>query len=272
MKEVKDKNLQFVIDHYRDKMFETHKGLSNVKLRIGKKKKNYNIYILAGIAASIMIFFAVFFKREVLLHKTNIVASHEVIKCVLPDSTIVFLSPGSSLSYIDNDFNNEHRSVTMKGKAYFSVSKKDNIPFLVCGQHSVTKVLGTKFQINENTNDKATEIYVISGKVFFSSARESNNGVVLTKGMKANLINNELTPIVTLDLLPNPIAWTNGTFIYDETPVDVVLKELSSFYNVELQPTGIDKKITGKFKTKSLEDILEIIEESLDVKIRKKTD
>ncbi|MCS2372210.1 DUF4974 domain-containing protein [Phocaeicola vulgatus] len=90
--------------------------------------------------------------------------------------------------------------------------------------------------------------------------------------MKAHLINNELTPIVTLDLLPNPIAWTNGTFIYDETPVDVVLKELSSFYNVELQPTGIDKKITGKFKTKSLEDILEIIEESLDVKIRKKTD
>ncbi|MCS2372208.1 hypothetical protein NXV03_21065 [Phocaeicola vulgatus] len=51
MKEVKDKNLQFVIDHYRDKMFETHKGLSNVKLRIGKKKKNYNIYILAGIAS-----------------------------------------------------------------------------------------------------------------------------------------------------------------------------------------------------------------------------
>lgn len=270
MKELKDDDLQFVIDNYRDKMFDTHSGLSKVKERIKKKRdKIYNLYILAGIAASILIIVGFFFSKEIGTHKTNIVANSKVIKYILPDSTVVFLSPGSSLSYMENDFKNQNRNVTMKGKAYFSVSKHERIPFLVSGQHSVTKVLGTEFQIEENLSDSTTEIYVISGRVLFASTIESDKGVILTEGMKAHLVNKDSSPVVEFAPTPNPLAWANGIFVYNETPIDVVLNELSDFYNVQLQSTGTNKKITGRFRLGSLDEILEVIEESLRIKIKK---
>lgn len=48
-----------------------------------------------------------------------------------------------------------------------------------------------------------------------------------------------------------------------------VLKELSDFYGVRLATSETDKKITAEFKADDLDNILEIMEKTLEVKIEK---
>ena len=62
----------------------------------------------------------------------------------------------------------------------------------------------------------------------------------------------------------------NGSFIFDNTPLPKVLEELSKFYKVKLVANKTDKRLTANFKDKNLDEIIEIIEKVLNVKIEKK--
>ena len=69
--------------------------------------------------------------------------------------------------------------------------------------------------------------------------------------------------------LPNPAAWATGYFRYEATPLAVVLEERSAYYGVSLSAPADGKSLTGEFSTESLDDILELIEQALEVKIEK---
>lgn len=61
-----------------------------------------------------------------------------------------------------------------------------------------------------------------------------------------------------------------GSFIFDNTPLPKVLEELSKFYKVKLVVNKTDRRLTASFKDKSLDEIIEIIEKVLNVRIEKK--
>lgn len=271
MKDLEDKSLQFVLDNYRKGMFDTRKALDKItREERNRHPENRFMYYVSGLVASVLMMVGgyLFFRTSEEL-ATNIVSSNEVVRCILPDSTVVILAPGSTLSYLPEDFEESKRNVKMKGKAYFSVTRDRKLPFLVYGQHSATKVLGTKFQINEQRPDSITEIYVISGQVYFSSLLKKGEGLVLTKGMEAVLAFNESRPHITGPSTLNPSAWAENVFVYNDAPVMDVLKELSDFYGVRLATSETDKKITAEFKADDLNNILEIMEKTLEVKIEK---
>lgn len=271
MKDLEDKSLQFVLDNYKKGMFDTRKALEKItKEKPVKQSRNLFMYYASGLVASVLILVGgyVFFRTSEEL-ATNIVSSNEVVRCILPDSTVVILAPGSTLSYLPEDFEEKNRNVKMKGKAFFSVTRDKKSPFLVYGQHSATKVLGTKFQINEQRPDSITEIYVVSGQVYFSSLLKEGEGLVLIKGMEAALAFNESKPRITEPSTLNPSAWAENVFVYNDAPVMDVLKELSDFFGVKLATSETDKKITAEFRADDLDNILEIMEKTLEVKIKK---
>lgn len=57
------------------------------------------------------------------------------------------------------------------------------------------------------------------------------------------------------------------TFHFDDTPLSEVLRQLSSHYGVQLTAADIDKHLTGDFAADSLDVIIGMIEEVLDVEI-----
>ena len=61
-----------------------------------------------------------------------------------------------------------------------------------------------------------------------------------------------------------------GSFIFDNAPLPKVLEELSRFYKVKLVANKTDRRLTASFKDKNLDEIIEIIEKVLNVKIEKK--
>ena len=138
--------------------------------------------------------------------------------------------------------------------------------FSVKNDRAIVKVLGTKFQLAHT--DSVTSVWVQSGKVSFSCS-EGRESLVLTQGMSAILASHSLIPERIEQKMPNITAWQSGYFVYDDTPLETVLRELSHYYGVKLSATEKSKSLTGRFPTDNLDEIIEIIESTLGIKIEK---
>lgn len=77
-------------------------------------------------------------------------------------------------------------------------------------------------------------------------------------------------PVAVHAVSPNPLAWATGKFIYRNTPIDEVLKELSFYYGTQLYTSEHERTITGEFKTDNLGEIIALIEKTLDIRIIQK--
>lgn len=77
-------------------------------------------------------------------------------------------------------------------------------------------------------------------------------------------------PVAVHAVSPNPSAWATGKFIYRNTPIDEVLKELSLYYGTLLYASEHERTITGEFKTDDLGEIIALIEKTLDIKTTQK--
>ena len=60
-----------------------------------------------------------------------------------------------------------------------------------------------------------------------------------------------------------------ASFHFDDTPLPDVLNELSTYYGVTLTASDSTRHLTGDFSGETLDDILSMIEEVLDVEIKK---
>ncbi|CAG5011639.1 hypothetical protein DYBT9275_04990 [Dyadobacter sp. CECT 9275] len=117
----------------------------------------------------------------------------QAISLVLDDKSVVTLSPGSRIVY-PAKFNSSVRDVQLTGDAFFEIARNPQVPFYVYSGRLITRVLGTSFRIKTNTQNKALEVEVVTGKVsVFENKRAFNkmdsaaidHGVVLTPNQRA---------------------------------------------------------------------------------------
>lgn len=268
MSHSEDKHLDFVLKHYKEGTFDTQKAIERFKDAQGIKPaapRRLPNFLIYGISAAAAVVLGVFlFMNYNSRQWTEITANAAQETFMLPDSSCVTLTKGSSVSY---RMKAEGRQVKMEGKAYFDVAKDESRPFEVDADGAFVRVLGTEFMVDA-TASKAT-VYVAEGKVLF--ARNSRaEGVILTEGMGAELIEDEEIPQIQEVADANQIAWQRGSFIFDQTPLKDVLDCLSKHYGVSFAATDLSKKLSGEFYTDDLDLIIELIESALDVTIIKK--
>jgi len=87
--------------------------------------------------------------------------SNEKKEFVLSDGTTIILEPRSELK-LAKDFGSKTRKVYFTGKAFFSVAKNKNLPFIVDAKGFKVQVLGTQFTLDQKENNK---VYLKEGKV-----------------------------------------------------------------------------------------------------------
>ena len=83
---------------------------------------------------------------------------------LLPDSTKVWMDPGSSILFA-NDFDKD-RTVRLSGSSLFEVSKHEGSTFRVCIDKAIIEVKGTSFLVKQNKN-KQNEITLFNGEIEF---------------------------------------------------------------------------------------------------------
>jgi transmembrane sensor len=93
---------------------------------------------------------------------------------VLPDSSRVFLNINSKLTYPKN-FIAAVRKVELHGEGFFEVEHKDKQAFEVKCRNSITRVLGTSFNVKGYDLDKEVEVTVLTGLVELCGAESVNS-------------------------------------------------------------------------------------------------
>lgn len=273
MKDIEKKCLQFVLRYYKPGAWDTQKAIRRFEQQNGiATKSNRTTYWYSGVAATILLFILSGIYVYNMDTNTNddwtmLAADNSTVTYTLPDNTVVTLSPYATLSYQPATFTQKSRQVNMSGKIYFVVHRDEKHPFEVNGSLSHVKVLGTRFQVNDLV--KSASVCVVSGKVLFT-AKGQEEGVILTKGMEAELMVGKNKPSLLASRNINQTAWATGIFVFDRTPLSTVLKDLSDFYHVQLTSEDSDKMLSGEFETTDLEKIIDLIENVLHVNIQKK--
>jgi ferric-dicitrate binding protein FerR (iron transport regulator) len=269
MKELEEKCWHFVLHHYQQGRFDTAAALRKVKGECIPPSRTSlsGWYRLAGVAALLALCVGtyLYFTRTA-SQWVRLTASATVEQFLLPDSTCVTLSPHASLTYDASRYGKPDRNVQMSGRIFFSVRHDEQAPFCVqAGDAATVRVLGTQFEVRESAD--STAVYVTSGRVRFAARDDAEGGLILTRGMAAVLTPGSDTPTLRTSATPNPSAWALGTFVYEDTPIPVVLDELSAYFGVRLMASDPSKRLSAEFDADRLEDILALIEQTLEITI-----
>ena len=130
-------------------------------------------------------------------------------------------------------------------------------------------MLGTAFEFDEMSREGEPVVYVTEGRVAFA-VKETYGGIFLYPGMAASLKDGAGMPEEMHPDVPNPAAWATGTFVYENTPLEEVLRELSAYYGVRLSSEDTGKMLTAEFDTdEGVDGIVALIEQSLGTHINK---
>jgi len=238
--------------------------INNVRPEIKTRKLNSTFFFILRIAAIIVLAVGITFiiryyivpDPEMMVHSTELNQS----EILLSDGSKVYLNKHSKISYPEK-FSRNERVVNLKGEAYFEVFRNEKKSFIVrTNTNADIKVLGTSFNIHEDSISSAVTVHVTSGKVAFYKSDDSTYKTILTENEKAILEDN----IISKSKIENPnfLSWKTGILEFDNSPLKNVTEELVNFYK---QPILIDDqsvsdlKYTSTIDNQPLEEVLDEI-------------
>lgn len=178
---------------------------------------------------------------------------------VLSDGTKVWLNAASSLRF-PLVFTGKERKVEMTGEVYFEVAKNAKMPFKVLSNGQEVEVLGTHFNIMAYQNEKAIKTTLLEGSVKVSS---DNHTTILQPGQQAKVgLNNGIFRTVNDVSLEEELAWKDGYFQFNNTSLDMIMRQIERWYDVDVQYIGKvpDEHFTGKLpRNTNLSNVLKIL-------------
>ena len=264
--------LRFVAKHYRSGALDTDRawrrfaeaqGISSLK-RVWMRSA-YVWTVAASIALLVSLIGFYQWQQKQPDWVTFTAEAQQVKRLTLPDQTEISLAGGSRLTYDARHYGQEMRLVRLEGKAFFEVWHDEARPFRVETAESRVTVLGTRFQVV--AGKEQTTVDVVSGKVGFA-LREKTDSVALTAGLQAYYTSGDQRIKVTEQPNPNELAWLTHRLRFEETPLPQVVADLDQAYQTTLSYSGdADKRLTATLEELTLEEALQVVNETLDVRI-----
>lgn len=266
----REQRIRFVAKHYQEGRLDTDKAWQQFagKHQVHRSVSFRRYWIAAASVLLLLIGFSTYFITEQNSPEWVAVttAPGQLKEVYLPDSTLISMAGNSSIQYDAKTYGKERRVVEMKGKAFFQVMRNESRPFSVYTEQTEVTVLGTSFQINEQPG--GTDVHVMTGKVSFTVTGNETDKVVLTAGMSASYStdNNGIT-IVEEGL--NTLSWKTRQLRFNDTPLEKVISDLNEYYQVKVinKAENPNLKLTATFNGLPLEDVLLVINQTLDTRL-----
>jgi transmembrane sensor len=207
-------------------------------------------------------------------------------KLVLPDSSIVELSKGATISY-SIPFKNK-RDIQLTGDASFKVAKDKTKPFTVFAAGLATTALGTEFGITAIKGINKIRVKLFEGKVVVRSTNSNmkgwNKDVYLTAGQQLNYdLSNSILIVEKMKSADSKLFVQKQNtsketkniaerdLVFNGSSLPEVLKQLEKYFST---PISYNKKeirqmhFTGTISNKdSLAIILKVIAQMNDLQI-----
>lgn len=191
------------------------------------------------------------------------------VKVDLPDGTVAWLSPCSSLR-LSASFNESDRKVELDGATYFDVAKNPEKPFIVSAKGYRVRVLGTKFNISAYKNSAEFETDLVEGCVHIYDPADIRNEVFLQSKEKAVLWGDRL--MKRESDFDNEEYLKNGIVSFLSEPFGRVLNSVALWNDVNFKierSVNATQRISGKFRqSDSLESILKALQGAMPFKYK----
>ena len=204
------------------------------------------------------------------VYNTITTANGNQYQLILSDGSRVWLNAASSIRF-PTSFSGNERKVEITGEAYFEVAKNAAKPFKVdfknkAGEKDEIEVLGTHFNVNTYTDESEMKTTLLEGSVKITAA---NKIQMLAPGQQARLTINgiELKRNVDLDQV---MAWKNGYFLFDNTDIYTLMRQISRWYDIDVKYEGkiTEEGFSGKISRKvPLSEFIKVLELN-DVQVR----
>jgi ferric-dicitrate binding protein FerR (iron transport regulator) len=190
----------------------------------------------------------------------------------LPDGSIVRLNAKSKVSYAEGFA--KKREVYLEGEAYFEVTHNENVPFIVHTGEADIKVLGTKFNVRNYSNEHKMEAALLTGSIELTLRADTLKKILLKPSEKIIVKKNattpasgdknvELTSIKLQDSVIVETSWLNDKMAFYDKPFSEIALDLERQFDVhiEFQNKEVSRyKYTGVYDEENAEAILKILQ------------
>jgi ferric-dicitrate binding protein FerR (iron transport regulator) len=150
----------------------------------------------------------------------------------LSDGTKVWLNAASAIRF-PKTFSKTERWVELSGEAYFEVHENKQSLFKVFANEVEVKVLGTHFNVHAYNNENEINTTLLEGSVQLTANSQTT---LLKPGFQALFANEQMK--VSAANINQAVAWKNGLFVFEKTPVKKILQQFERWYNVDVQYAG----------------------------------
>lgn len=205
---------------------------------------------------------------------TLVVPIKQKYNLVLEDGTEVIINAGSSLTF-PSKFSDSTRNVELVGEAFFKVTKSSK-PFIVKVNNLSVNVYGTQFNIDGHSSIIKTTL--VEGFV----------GVEYGIGNNRKEIKINPNECISVDIQKNRHCvvidenierfkyWLDGYFMINDGKLSNLMEDISKWHGVKFDYSKAqlrDKIVNAYIKCElPLEEVIEMIETSFNVKLIKKDD
>jgi transmembrane sensor len=194
---------------------------------------------------------------------------------LLSDGSRVVLGPDSRLT-VPGAFGTGTRAVELRGDAYFDVRHDTAKPFAVRVGSAFIQDVGTTFTV-ESDDANATVVTVVTGSVRLRGAQApADAGVLLAAGERGSIDDAGRTSTERAPSPDDDVAWTTGKLVFRDAQLSRVAAEIHRWYGVRLHvsdPALWSQHVTTTVYTnQSVDQVLQLVELSLGVKIERQGD
>ena len=182
-----------------------------------------------------------------------------IYQVVLPDGSKAWLNNESSITF-PTQFAKTERIVTMTGEVYFEVAHDARRPFKVSAPQQAIEVLGTKFNINAYADEPLAITTLIEGSIRI----KGKSGTELLKPGYAMITEKGGNDRVSAANLNAVLAWTEGVFQFERVKLDVLMRQIARWYDVELVYEGNlpqDEFVGDIKRSEDIQKVLRILQD-----------
>jgi transmembrane sensor len=282
--------------------------MDNIQLHINKKpdadkirRLDWRKYFAVAAMFAVIVSISVWFfmnqnsKPGNLTYNSYFTKRGSLNKLILTDGTIVWLNADSKFRCPQSFDGAATREVYLEGEAYFEVAKDKKHPFLVHTRNLITRVLGTKFDVNAYHTNKTIEVTLLEGKVMLTtgpgSVKDKKQDTLYLKPSEKGYFNEsgammktaanirDIQSLQTIKDTDVPVAargayrplskislenavivtsWKDGRLVFDQEPLENVIAAIGRKYDVTInaKTSLLNFPVSLNFGSEPLEEVL----------------
>lgn len=224
-----------------------------------------SLALLLSIAAYIFTSHSIGSKKQIIAFTS---ANSTIVKA-LPGNTFITLNKNSKVEFKLNK-RKKQKEITLSGEAFIEVKHCPDTPLVVIAGQTYIRDIGTSFNVKAYDQNDNIEVYVKTGEVEFYT--DNDKGIILKKGEQGIYYKTTKCFRKKITLESNITAYKTKNFVFNNTRLSEVVDLLNNVYQTDIRlenPSLANCPITVSFNNESIETILEIISETLELKYKK---